>query len=401
MTIIKRRTEDTLIKIGVICIYMLLSINLTYAQIKNITGIIIDEESREPLTGASVTVKGSRQGCISDLDGKFSLQPTLPGQQMLVISYIGYQTIEVPARHNMMEIRLRPNVNELDEVVVQVAYGTVLKRSITGAVSVVDSKQIEMRPVSSVISVLNGAVPGLQTIDGVGQPGIEAEVRIRGYSSVNGSNKPLYVVDGMPYTGWITDLNPADIESVSVLKDAASCALYGSRASNGVILITTKKAKKQGVSLQLDIRHGFSARGQGDYERMNANQFMETMWQGYRNQLISNGSSPEEATIATNNDIISKVGINIYNKADNALFDANGHLASDARILDGYKDDLDWYSPYTRNGHRQEYNLSGESGNEKNRIRFSLGYLNEDGYTRKSDFNRLSGSMLTSPHAHG
>ena len=157
MTIIKRRTEDTLIKIGVICIYMLLSINLTYAQIKNITGIIIDEESREPLTGASVTVKGSRQGCISDLDGKFSLQPTLPGQQMLVISYIGYQTIEVPARHNMMEIRLRPNVNELDEVVVQVAYGTALKRSITGAVSVVDSKQIEMRPVSSVISVLNGA----------------------------------------------------------------------------------------------------------------------------------------------------------------------------------------------------------------------------------------------------
>ena len=130
----------------------------------------------------------------------------------------------------------------------QVAYGTVLKRSITGAVSVVDSKQIEMRPVSSVISVLNGAVPGLQIIDGVGQPGIEAEVRIRGYSSVNGSNKPLYVVDGMPYTGWITDLNPADIESVSVLKDAASCALYGSRASNGVILITTKKAKKQGFA---------------------------------------------------------------------------------------------------------------------------------------------------------
>ena len=154
------------------------------------------------MTGASVTVKGSRQGCISDLDGKFSLQPTLPGQQMLVISYIGYQTIEVPARHNMMEIRLRPNVNELDEVVgAGSVWHCASKRSITGAVSVVDSKQIEMRPVSSVISVLNGAVPGLQTIDGVGQPGIEAEVRIRGYSSVNGSNKPLYVVDGMPYTG--------------------------------------------------------------------------------------------------------------------------------------------------------------------------------------------------------
>ena len=150
MTIIKGRTEDTLIKIGVICIYMLLSINLAFAQTKNITGI---------------------------MDGKFTLQQTLPGQQMLVISYIGYQTIEVPARHNMMEIRLRPNVNELDEVVVQVAYGTALKRSITGAVSVVDSKQIEMRPVSSVISVLNGAVPGLQIIDGVGQPGSGDTVR--------------------------------------------------------------------------------------------------------------------------------------------------------------------------------------------------------------------------------
>ena len=102
-----------------------------------------------------------------------------------------------------------------------------------------------MRPVGSVISVLNGAVPGLQIIDGVGQPGIEAEVRIRGYSSVNGSNKPLYVVDGMPYTGWITDLNPADIESVSVLKDAASASIYGSRAANGVIVITTKQGKKR------------------------------------------------------------------------------------------------------------------------------------------------------------
>ena len=222
---------------------------------------------------------------------------------------------------------------------------------------------------------------------------MEAEVRIRGYSSVNGSNKPLFIVDGMPYTGWMTDLNPADIESVSILKDAASCALYGSRASNGVVLITTKKAKKQGVSLQLDIRHGFSARGQGDYKRMNTNQFMEAMWQGYRNQLISNGSTPEEATTAASNGLINRIGINVYNKADNALFDASGHLVSDAQILDGYKDDLDWYSPYTRNGHRQEYNLSGESGNEKNRVRFSLGYLDEDGYTRKSDFNRLSGLL--------
>ncbi|WP_223854720.1 TonB-dependent receptor [Bacteroides sp. GM023] len=388
-----RISQDILRKTGVICICAFLCITLCHAQIKNITGIVIDEESGEPLVGASVIVKGSQQGCISDLNGRFTFHQPLSEQQVLIVSYIGYLTTEVPVRHKMMEIRLRQDMHELDEVVVQVAYGTAQRKSITGAVSVVDSKQIEMRPVSSVTSVLNGLVPGVQIMDGIGQPGKEAEVRIRGYSSINGSNKPLFVVDGMPYTGWITDINPADVESVSVLKDAASCALYGSRASNGVILITTKKAKKQGVSLQLDIRHGFSARGQGDYKRMNANQFMEAMWQGYRNQLISNGSTPEEATTAANNELINRIGINIYNKADNALFDENGHLVADAQILDGYKDDLDWYSPYTRTGHRQEYNLSGESGNERNRVRFSLGYLDEDGYTKKSDFNRLSGLL--------
>lgn len=393
MAIYMRISQDILRKTGVICICAFLCITLCHAQIKNITGIVIDEESGEPLVGASVIVKGSQQGCISDLNGRFTLHQALSEQQVLIVSYIGYLSIEVPVRHKMMEIRLRQDMHELDEVVVQVAYGTAQRKSITGAVSVVDSKQIEMRPVSSVTSVLNGLVPGVQIMDGIGQPGKEAEVRIRGYSSVNGSNKPLFVVDGMPYTGWITDINPADVESVSVLKDAASCALYGSRASNGVILITTKKAKKQGVSLQLDIRHGFSARGQGDYKRMNANQFMEAMWQGYRNQLISNGSTPEEATTAANNELINRIGINIYNKADNALFDENGHLVADAQILDGYKDDLDWYNPYTRTGHRQEYNLSGESGNERNRVRFSLGYLDEDGYTKKSDFNRLSGLL--------
>lgn len=393
MRITEKRGCSILRKTGLIFTCLFLIATLASAQIRNTTGIIIDAESGEPLVGASITVKGTQQGCISDLNGKFSFQSTLAEQQLLVVSYIGYHTIEVPVRHKIMEIRLQQDVKELDEVLVQVAYGSAQRKSITGAVSVVDSKDIELRPISSVTSVLNGLVPGLQVIDGIGQPGAEAEVRIRGYSSVNGSNKPLFVVDGMPYTGWITDLNPADIESISVLKDAASCALYGSRASNGVILITTKRAEKQGLTLHLDIRHGFSARGQSDYKRMNANQFMETIWQGYRNQLISNGSTPEEAAIAANNDIISKVGINIYNKADNELFDGNGKLVSDARILDGYKNDLDWYDPYTRNGHRQEYNLSGESGNEKSRIRFSLGYLNEDGYTRKSDFNRLSGML--------
>lgn len=392
----KKLPQEILKKIGVICICSLLGIIQANAQQqKSTAGIVVDAESGEPLIGASITVKDMQLGCISDINGRFTFNRRLSEKQILVISYIGYVTREMPVRPHSMEIRLRQKINELDEVTVQTAYGHAKRKSITGAISVIDSKQIELRPVSSVISVLNG-LPGVQIADGVGQPGIEAEARIRGYSSVNGSNKPLYVIDGMPYTGWITDINPADIENVSVLKDAASCALYGSRASNGVILITTKKGKKDGLSLQLDIRHGISVRGQKDYERMNANQFMETIWQGYRNELLSDEEknyTPEEATAAANNGIIDKIGINIYNKADNALFDQNGRLVSDAQILDGYKDDLNWYDPYIRNGYRQEYNLNGETGNEKSHIRFSLGYLSEDGYTRKSDYNRLSGQL--------
>lgn len=213
MAIYKRISLDILNKTGALCICLFLCIIPANAQIKSTTGIVVDEESDEPLVGASITVKGTQQGCISDLNGRFTFHQTLSEQQILVVSYIGYQTTEVPVRHRMMEIRLRQNMHELDEVVVQVAYGTAQRKSITGAVSVVDSRQIEMRPVSSVTSVLNGLVPGVQVIDGIGQPGMEAEVRIRGYSSVNGSNKPLFVVDGMPYTGWMTDLNPADIES--------------------------------------------------------------------------------------------------------------------------------------------------------------------------------------------
>ena len=207
----------------------------------------------------------------------------------------------------------------IDEVVV-VGYGVQRKRDVSTSISSVKAEQIADVSASDFRQALAGKMPGVQVTQPSGDPEGSVSIRVRGISTVNAGSDPLYIIDGVPTKAGMHELNGNDIESIQVLKDAASCALYGSRASNGVILITTKKAKKQGVSLQLDIRHGFSARGQGDYERMNANQFMETMWQGYRNQLISNGSSPEEATIATNNDIISKVGINIYNKADNALF---------------------------------------------------------------------------------
>ena len=353
--------------------------SVLWGQNITVKGNVTSKTDGQPVIGASVVeATATANGTITDLDGNFTL--SVPANSTLKITYIGYKPVTVKSAA-IVNVLLEEDTQMVDEVVVT-GYTTQRKADLTGAVSVVKVDEIQKQGENNPVKALQGRVPGMN-ITADGNPSGSATVRIRGIGTLN-NNDPLYIIDGVPTKAGMHELNGNDIESIQVLKDAASCALYGSRASNGVILITTKKAKKQGVSLQLDIRHGFSARGQGDYERMNANQFMETMWQGYRNQLISNGSSPEEATIATNNDIISKVGINIYNKADNALFDANGHLASDARILDGYKDDLDWYSPYTRNGHRQEYNLSGESGNEKNRIRFSLGHLKQICLSRKS-----------------
>lgn len=363
------------------------------AQTRTLSGVVVDGTGHEPLPGATVMVKGSRAGSVSGADGRFGLSLPHDSTVTLQVSYVGYRTCEVHVKGDFVRVEMRPDVTALDGVTVQVAYGRQARRALTGAVSVVSADEIERRTVSSVASVLNGLVPGVQVADGIGQPGAEPTLRIRGYSSVNGSNAPLIVVDGAVYSGWITDINPADVESVSVLKDAASCALYGSRASNGVVLITTRRAKGKGVRMRLDVRHGTVARGQGDYERMGTDRFMEAMWQGYRNQLVSGGLSEADAAERAQREIISQVGINIYNKADDKLFDGNGRLVEDARVLDAYAGDLDWYGPYTRNGKRQEYNVSGQTAGEKSNMRFSLGYLDEEGFTRVSDFSRWSGRI--------
>ncbi len=261
----------------------------------------------------------------------------------------------------------------------------------TGAISSVDSKQIAKRPVTSVASVLEGTTTGIQVNNTYGQPGSDATIRIRGFSSVNGSNTPLYILDGVPFGGNISDLNATDIESISVLKDAASAALYGNRAVNGVILITTKKGKSERTSIHINVNQGMYNRGMKDYDRLGANDWMEAMWQGYRNQLLSNGKSLEEANKATNNNLIAEtLFYNIYNKADNELFDSNGKLVSDAQIKNGFKNDLDWYKPVERTGRRQEYVISGEGSQDKSDYYFSASYLNEEGYVKNSDFQRLS-----------
>lgn len=189
-----------------------------------------------------------------------------------------------------MKVLLRPNAEVLDEVVV-VAYGTQKRASITGAVSAVNAEEIEKRPVTNVTSALEGTTTGVQVNSTYGEPGNSSNnIRIRGFGSINGTNEPLIVVDGVPYSGSLNDINSSDIESMSVLKDASSAALYGNKAANGVILINTRKGKSSKLGVRLDIRQGIYTRGIPEYERLGINDWMETLWKGYK-QYLSFASS--------------------------------------------------------------------------------------------------------------
>ena len=310
----------------------------------------------------------------------------------MVISFIGMQSQEVSIKPTI-NIVLKPDTETLDEVVV-IAYGTAKKESLTGSISVVDNKKIEKRITTSVTGALEGAAPGVQVNNTYGEPGKAPSIRIRGFGTlVSGASEPLYVVDGVPFDGNMAELNSNDIASMSILKDAASAALYGNRAANGVVLITTKSGhatNKPSITLQMN--QGIYNRGIPEYDRLDADRWMEASWMAKKYAMMSNKgmSATEAGQYATEHLITESIGRNIYNAADNQLFDANGKLT--ASRLSGY-DDLDWADAIERNGHRQDYNLSASTSGEKYSIYSSIGYLKEKGYVKATDYERYSGRI--------
>ena len=368
---------------------LFLFVGLALAQTK-VTGTVVTYEDNEPIIGATIQVVGEQGiGTITDYDGNFTLDVPA-GHKTLRITYIGMEPLDVAVSSKPLRIQLRSDVNTLDEVVV-VAYGTQKKTSLTGSIQEVKSEAIELRPTSSVASALEGTVTGVQVNSTYGQPGNDPSIRIRGVGTVNGSSTPLYILDGVPFGGNISDLNPADIESMSVLKDAASAALYGNRASNGVILITTKKGKQGKMNVSLDIKQGTYSRGIKEYSTVNPYEFMEMEWQNLRNFNLMSGATDAEAKAAASTDIFdNRVYLNIFNKANDALFTADGKVVSDAQILSGYNGDLNWFDQTVCNGYRQEYNVSINGADEKKDYLLSLGYLDENGYMKSSGFDRLS-----------
>ena len=361
------------------------------AQTRTYHGTVVDAANGEPLVGATIQPIGGGQGAAADIDGNFTI--TVPsGVKKAKVSYVGYNPQTVDLADKML-VKLTSSDTALENLVV-VAYGTSTKESLTGSVAVVGAKEIEDRPVTSVTAALEGNAPGVQVNNAVGYPGSAPQIRIRGFNSISGSNDPLYVVDGVPYEGSIADLNPADIESMSVLKDAASSALYGNRGANGVILITTKKAKKQGkVDVTLQVRQGMYNRGLPFYDRMDANEYMQTMFTALVNGMQSQrpGITKEEAIANYREQFFTMAQSNIYGVPATELFDENGQWTG-KNPLPGY-DDLDWWKAVSRSGYRQEYTMNAAAATERFNIFASIGYLKENGYMLQTDFERFVGRL--------
>lgn len=355
---------------------LVLSISWASAQVSQVSGTVISEEDGLPVVGASILVKGTTLGTVTDIDGNFTLFNVPSEHQMLQISFIGMKSQEVLAKATMRVV-LHPDTEVLDEVMV-VAYGTSKKSSFTGSASTVSAKSVEKLQVSNVTKALEGSAPGVQVAMTSGQPGSSATIRIRGIGSINASSDPLYVVDGMPYNGNISAINPADIESMTVLKDAASTSLYGARAANGVIMITTKKGSSEKAKVTLTARYGVNMRGIPEYDIMkNPGEYMKTFWTVLKNKLGSGAAASEN--------LIGTLGYNPYACDGNLVVDANGNLTS-APLL--YYED--WGKEAIKNGTRQEYTVNVQGSNAKSSHYLSLGYLDDEGIIPNSDYSRLS-----------
>ncbi|MDE7073693.1 MAG: SusC/RagA family TonB-linked outer membrane protein, partial [Odoribacter sp.] len=346
--------------------------------------------SGEELIGVTVIIKGTTTGVATDVNGRFTMR--VPKDAILVFSYVGYNNKEMAAGKDM-QVVLEENQQELDEVMV-VAYGTARKSSFTGSAAVVKKDVLEKAQVSSLSKALQGISAGVQANAASGQPGTDADIRIRGIGSINASASPLYVVDGVPYEGSLNSINPADIESMTVLKDAASSALYGSRGANGVIVITTKQGSKEAEpTVNFRLSYGVSNRAVKDYEHVSTNQYFELLWEAIRNNRLDNNLSEADAAAYASENLFSGVGINPYGEAYPEPIDHNGKFVEGATPLW----DDDWVDALSQKARRLEAQLSVSGGTKRTKYFISGGYLDDQGIALASGFKRYTGRVnLTS-----
>lgn len=396
-----------------------------YAQNQTITGKVTGKDDGLPISGATISVKGTRTRTQTGADGKFSM--SVPSGSVLVISFIGYNTSQIPAS-SVSNVSLVPVNNDLTEVSIVVPYGTAKRETFTGSAATINAKALETRVVTNPLSALAGIAPGIQVNPSTGQPGGAPTIRVRGFGSINASNDPLIIVDGVQYQGPLNSISPDDIETISVLKDAASTALYGAKAANGVIMVTSKKGRNGQGQLNVKVTEGLISRGIQEYSRVDAYQYYPLEWTAYRNSLVYAATNP--LSIANASMLASGLGVrntagqqvfdgrtyldisqtlgslvqngvytqsnNPFNVASNQIVDVNGNLNPNATLR---YNDLDWLKETLRTSDRKDYNINYSGGTEKTDYFASVGYVNEKGFAKKSDYDRLTARVTVNHQA--
>ena len=366
-----------------------------FAQSRTISGKIVDANG-EPVIGASAIVKGTSNGSITDLDGKFSIKD-VPENGTITVSYIGYksQTISVKGK-NTISIVLQEDNTSLDDVIV-IGYGSVKKSTLTAAVSKMDAKGIENRTLARAETALQGQLAGVQVRTTNGEPGADMQIRVRGAASVNATSDPLYVVDGVPMDN-LSGINPADIQSIEVLKDAASAAIYGSRGSNGVVMVTTKKGKSGKPQISFNAQYGIQQM-EKKLDILSATEWMEFRLKYndayYLSQAKTKGVT--NASIKDSNEVRLK-NLNLAAPNYKVVLDERWfqYLSQDIRDAHTYTatDEplslLDWQDEFYRNAVIQDYNINVAGGSDRTSYMFSGGYMNQEGIARGTGYERFS-----------
>src|SRR5690606_32956979 len=300
---------------GILTLFLAFLVQLTFAQDKTVSGTVTDQDGL-PLPGASIVIKGTTVGVQTDFDGNYAIQAS--NGDILVFSFVGQKTEERNVgTSNTINVELGIDAQALEEVIV-VGYGTATKESFTGTATTIDAESISQKSVSNISQALAGEAAGVRVINTSGQPGTSATIRIRGFGSVNGNRDPLYVVDGVPFIGNISAINPADVKSTTILKDATATAIYGSRGANGVIVITTKNGRGQESYIEVETKTG---QNRSLIPRLDVikspEQYAELSWEAMKNRGGILGQDPVGYANAA---LFSNVGIapeyNIWNVAN-------------------------------------------------------------------------------------
>lgn len=348
-------------------------------QTRTLTGTVLDLTG-EPIIGANVLVKGTASGTITDIDGRFSIEA--PERGVLIISYIGYLSKEIPiGRERDLTVALAEDAQSLDEVIV-IGYGTQRKRDLTGAIASVTAEKIRETANTNAIQSLQGKVAGVNIVQDSWNPGAQGTIQIRGRRSLSASNDPLYVIDGIPIERGINEINPSEIGSIEILKDASATAIYGSRGANGVVLITTKRGQAGKTRIEYDGYYGIQ-KPLNNLDIMDGAQFAEFVREAYRNVANNPYNSP-----VPNQDEDRKNGI--FGKDPYVMesvmmgYDENGNY-DPSRVRS-----FDWVDAVMRTGNIQNHQLTITGGSEKTKVMFSGAYFSNEGIMRDKDYQRIS-----------